>query len=138
MKRILDTKTGWLALTAVLSCLTVLTGVCLAVPTVTWTGFNYPWDMSADGSVVVGNTADGNYEAFRWTEMTGPVGLGMHTGNLGSGGGTPDVSDDGNRVSATIITPDSLYATQGIWIKNIVKASTVICLRIKFSVKGRN
>jgi len=119
MKRTLNTKTGLLALTAVLACLIMVTGAALAEPTVTWTGNNYPWGMSADGSVVVGNTADGNYEAFRWTELTGAVGLGMHTGNIGSGGGTPDVSDDGERVSATIITADSLLATQGIWVKSI-------------------
>jgi len=118
MKRILITKTGWLALATVLACLTMMVGAALAVPTVTWTGTNYPWGLSADGSVVVGNTADGNYEAFRWTELTGAVGLGMHTANLG-GGGTPDISDDGLHISASIITTDSLYVTQGIWTKGI-------------------
>jgi len=119
MKRTLTTKTGWLALAAVLACLTLAAGAALAVPTVAWTGNNYPWGVSADGSVVVGNTGDGNYEAFRWTELTGTVGLGMHTGNIASGGGVPDVSDDGLHVSATIITADSTLATQGIWTKGI-------------------
>jgi len=119
MKRNQFTKTGWLALATVLACLTLTVGTVQAEPTITWTGNNYPLDISADGSVVVGNTADGIYETFRWTEETGPVRLGMHTGNIAAGGGTPDVSDDGNRVSATIITADSLYATQGIWVKGI-------------------
>jgi hypothetical protein len=28
-------------------------------------------DLSANGSVAVGNTSDGNYETFRWTQATG-------------------------------------------------------------------
>ncbi|RLA57632.1 MAG: hypothetical protein DRR04_12470 [Gammaproteobacteria bacterium] len=119
MNRILITKTGWLTLATVLACLTLTVGASLAVPTFTSTGTNFPWGMSADGSVVVGNTGDGNYEAFRWTELTGAVGLGMHTGNIPAGGGVPDISDDGLHVSATIITADSTLATQGIWTKGI-------------------
>ena len=64
-----------------------------------------------------GNTYDGNYEAFRWTELTGLVTLGAHTGSLGIGAGTPDISDDGLRISATVLSPDSTAATQGIWVK---------------------
>jgi uncharacterized membrane protein len=118
MKRILITKTCWLALATVLACLTLTGGTAQATPSIAWTGYNYPLDISADGSVVVGNTADGLYETFRWTAVTGAVPLGMHTAGLG-GGGTPDVSDDGLHVSATIITADSLYTTQGIWTKGI-------------------
>ena len=71
--------------------------------------------ISADGTVIVGNTA-GDYEAFRWTQATGVVPLGMATVPvLGRGAGTPDVSDDGTRVSASILTADSLLVTQGVW-----------------------
>ena len=117
MKRILTSKPGWLTLAAVLACLTMMVGTSLAVPTIAWTGTNYPSDMSADGSVVVGNSADGVYETFRWTELTGAVLLGRHTGFSGGGAGIPEVSDNGNHISATIATEDSLYATQGIWTK---------------------
>lgn len=72
-------------------------------------------DISADGSVVVGNT-QGDYETFRWTEETGMVPLGLATVPvLGGGAGTPDVSADGTKVSATILGMDSTYGTQGLW-----------------------
>lgn len=73
----------------------------------------YPADMSTDGSVIVGN--DVVYETVRWTESGGLVNLGRGTQSLGRGAGTPDVSDDGTRVSATILTSDGQYITQGIW-----------------------
>ncbi len=69
-------------------------------------------DMSADGSVVVGNFF--SYEAWRWTKHTGIVGLGMGSGPSGSIAGSPDVSDDGTRVSAMILLDDTL-ATWGLW-----------------------
>ena len=98
------------------AALFLLAGVATAEPTITWLGPNYPTDLSSDGSVAVGNTGDGLYETFRWTAATGVVRLGMSTGaTIGGGAGTPDVSDDGRRVSATIITADTTYATQGIW-----------------------
>ncbi len=72
-------------------------------------------DISADGSVVVGNT-QGDYETFRWTEEAGMVPLGLATVPvLGGGAGTPDVSADGTKVSATILSMDSTYGTQGLW-----------------------
>lgn len=72
-------------------------------------------DISADGSVVVGNT-QGDYETFRWTEETGMVPLGLATVPvIGTGAGTPDVSADGTRVSATILGWDGTYGTQGLW-----------------------
>ncbi|MFT5314555.1 MAG: hypothetical protein ACI9UK_000376 [Candidatus Krumholzibacteriia bacterium] len=90
-----------------------------AVPGIEWLGNNYPFDMSSDGTAVAGNTAVG-FDAFRWTPTTGVIELGMSTSQvLGNGAGTPDISDDGLRVSATVITPDSLYATQGIWTKGV-------------------
>jgi hypothetical protein len=64
---------------------------------------------------VVGNLI-GPYETFRWTAATGPVLLGRATVPLlGVGAGSPDVSADGTRVSATITTDDLAHATQGIW-----------------------
>ena len=72
-------------------------------------------DMSADGSVIVGNTV-GDYETFRWTEASGVVPLGRASVPvLGRGAGVPEVSADGTRVSATILGADSTYITQGRW-----------------------
>jgi hypothetical protein len=74
----------------------------------------YPLDMSADGSVIVGN--DIVFETVRWTRDTGPVSLGRGTfAPLGVGAGTPDVSDDGTRISATILTEAGNLVTQGVW-----------------------
>ena len=57
----------------------------------------YPLDVSADGSVVVGNSAV--FETVRWTEASGFVSLGRGTWTVfGAGAGTPDVSDDGTRL----------------------------------------
>lgn len=77
--------------------------------------FYLPTDVSSDGSVVVGNIY-GPYETFYWTSETGPLPLGRATVPvLGVGAGSPDVSADGTRVSATVLTDDEMYATQGIW-----------------------
>jgi len=74
----------------------------------------YPADMSADGTVLVGNNLA--FETLRWTRESGIVNLGRGTfSTLGVGAGTPDISDDGTRISATIITDNGLYATQGLW-----------------------
>lgn len=75
----------------------------------------YALDMSTDGSVIVGNNAA--FETVLWTRETGLIELGRGTTAFGSGAGTPDISDDGTRVSATISTADGLYITQGIWIE---------------------
>tara|TARA_R110002072_G_scaffold42064_10_gene117872 strand:- start:1028 stop:2308 length:1281 start_codon:yes stop_codon:yes gene_type:complete len=74
----------------------------------------YPADMSADGTVLVGNNFA--FETLRWTRESGLVNLGRGTFiPLGVGAGTPDISDDGTRISATITTDDGQYATQGLW-----------------------
>jgi len=73
----------------------------------------YPLDMSSDGSVMVGN--DSNFDAVRWTKATGIVALGRGTSSLGIGAGSPDISDDGTRISATITTANGLLVTQGLW-----------------------
>jgi MYXO-CTERM domain-containing protein len=72
-------------------------------------------DLSADGSVAVGNT-NGAFETFRWTQATGVVPLGRATVPvIGTGGGTPDVSWDGTQVSATILDDAGTRATAGRW-----------------------
>ncbi len=73
----------------------------------------YPLDMSTDGSVIVGN--DFNFETVRWTAGTGVVNLGRGTQSLGIGAGSPDCSDDGSAVSATIINAAGTLGTQGRW-----------------------
>ncbi len=72
-------------------------------------------DVSADGSVIAGNTP-GAYETARWTAAGGVVPLGRATvPALGVGAGIPQVSQDGTRISGTILSDDETYATQGIW-----------------------
>lgn len=101
-----------LAITVVAAFATTVT----ADVTIEFIGDNiYAASISADGSVVVGNT-QGDYETFRWTRETGVVALGQATAPvLGVGAGIPQVSADGTRVSATILGADSTYATQGRW-----------------------
>lgn len=77
----------------------------------------YPLDMSVDGSVIVGN--DINFETVRWTRESGVVNLGRGTFPLGVGAGSPDISDDGTKISATIITADGTLATQGLWTEGL-------------------
>lgn len=75
----------------------------------------YPISITPDGSVIVGNTTD-TYGAFRWTRGGGFVHLGMDAEPVvGSTGGQPGVSNDGTKVAATIIGPDSTYSTAGLW-----------------------
>jgi uncharacterized membrane protein len=76
----------------------------------------YPLDMSTDGSVIVGN--DLNYETVRWTRATGVVNLGRGTFPLGIGAGSPDCSDDGSVISATIINAAGTFGTQGRWTES--------------------
>jgi probable HAF family extracellular repeat protein len=62
--------------------------------------FGEAWGLSADGSTIVGYNAYGfganGYEAFRWTEGTGIVGLGTLDGSQSSA--AYDVSHDGTTV----------------------------------------
>lgn len=103
------------ALTAL--ALASLAGVAAAAPTVTFlpSGFLVT-DLSFDGAIACGNVqGDFSYETFRWTAASGPVRLGRATVPvIGTGAGTPDISFDGKRISATIISSD-VNATQGIW-----------------------
>ena len=119
MKRINNIPTSRLILAVVFITLTLTGGRAIAEPGIQWLGIYLPTDVSADGSVAVGNIYDGTYETFRWTELTGSVLLGRNTSSLGKGAGLPEVSDDGQNVSATIITEDYTAVTQGIWTKGI-------------------
>jgi len=72
-------------------------------------------DISADGTTVVGLTAD-RREPWRWTRRTGQVVLGpAGSPERGLGPGTPDVSDDGALVSATVPGSGDAEARPGVW-----------------------
>ena len=77
-------------------------------------GTGFATDISADGSVVVGNSL-GSFEAFRWTPGFGVTPLGRCSCWAGHLAGTPDVSADGRVVTATISSADSSYVTAGRW-----------------------
>lgn len=102
--------------TAAIACLPSLAPAAASFQII---GSVFATDVSADGSVVVGNTV-GAYETFRWTQSTGIVPLGRASvPALGVGGGTPDVSYDGTKISATILDDTGTLATQGRWIEGI-------------------
>lgn len=73
-------------------------------------------DLSIGGEAACGNVqGDGSYETFRWTAADGVVRLGAASvPAIGVGGGTPDISYNGRRVSAGILSSNSLE-TIGIW-----------------------
>lgn len=103
--------------TTLVAALAALAAPAIAQPTMALLPRGYiATDVSANGTVLVGNTVgDGAYETFRWTQETGIVRLGRATVPvIGTGAGTPDVSYDGTRISATILSSDG-FATQGIW-----------------------
>ena len=75
----------------------------------------YVSDFSYDGTYASGNMA-GPYETFRWSAETGPVLLGRATlPTLGIAAGSPDISYDGTRISASITTSDGTMMTPGVW-----------------------
>lgn len=75
----------------------------------------YVSDLSHDGRYAAGNLA-GPYETFRWSVQTGPVLLGRATlPVIGVAAGSPDISYDGGRVSATITDQGGTVATIGLW-----------------------
>lgn len=105
---------------SILSCaLAILAsaGAALAEPTIEFlpAGFILG-DLSEDGTMGAGNVIfDGSYETFRWTRAGGVVRLGRDTViPIGVGGGTPDISYDGSRVSASILGSDNRM-TWGLW-----------------------
>ncbi len=75
----------------------------------------YVSDFSYDGTAAVGNLA-GPFETFRWSADTGPVLLGRATlPALGVAAGSPDISHDGTRISASVTDANIEFMTQGIW-----------------------
>ena len=71
--------------------------------------------ISADGSVVVGIERE-TRETWRWTKKTGRVLLGHSSGSANEiNWGTPDVSDDGRVVSATVTSADSESESLARW-----------------------
>jgi len=72
-------------------------------------------DLSYDGTVATGNLV-GPYEPFIWSEGNGVELIGGGTLNvIGVAAGTPDISHDGARVSASIIDETGSYLTLGYW-----------------------
>lgn len=76
-----------------------------------------PTSVSADGSVIAGNWLFAfAYETFRWTADGGVELLGRATAPvLGVGAGTPDISNDGTKISGTVLNDTLQYATIGVW-----------------------
>ena len=101
-----------------LSALTIGAGLANSAPRLEPlpAGF-YITDLSYDGTVGAGNiVGDGSYETFLWTSQSGPVPLGRASvPTLGVGGGSPDVSYDGDYVSASIADSNYEYLTLGRW-----------------------
>ncbi|GMV25245.1 MAG: hypothetical protein AMXMBFR58_12760 [Phycisphaerae bacterium] len=73
-------------------------------------------DIATNGIAACGNVqGDGSYETFRWTPTGGVERLGRATVPvIGVGAGTPDISYNGRRISATILSSDNLE-TIGLW-----------------------
>ncbi|WP_072680844.1 autotransporter domain-containing protein [Arcobacter sp. LA11] len=57
------------------------------------TTVSHAYGVSADGSIVVGDSYDGGYKAVTWTDASGIVSLGTLGGNTSHGNG---ISDDGS------------------------------------------
>ncbi|QYK48953.1 MAG: hypothetical protein KF838_03660 [Phycisphaeraceae bacterium] len=103
-------------LTAVIIATIVGTSACASGVQFNLLGEFYATGVSADGSVIVGNSADNLFETVRWTVGDGVVRLGRETMSVfGVGAGIPGVSDDGTRISATITSDDGTFITQGLW-----------------------
>jgi len=97
--------------------LLLLAGGLNAQPTIEYLPVGFvATDISTNGDVAVGNVVgDFSYETFRWTSAGGAVRLGRASvPAIGRGAGTPDVSHDGTRVSASILSSDDRL-TQGLW-----------------------
>ncbi len=98
-----------------------LVGAAQAAPAVEFLDVGFlVTDLSEDGTRGCGNVqGDGTYETFYWWRGEGIVRLGRATVPvLGTGAGSPDISHDGTRVSATILS-DDINQTQGLWEFNV-------------------
>ncbi|MGP1308717.1 MAG: hypothetical protein ACTS27_00780 [Phycisphaerales bacterium] len=105
---------------ALAAALLAASGSALAQPTIEFLPHGYILtDLAEGGAAGAGNVIfDGSYETFRWERGGAPVRLGRDTVNaVGTGAGTPDISDDGARISATILSTDNLL-TWGLWDVN--------------------
>lgn len=73
-------------------------------------------DLSTGGAAGCGNVqGDGTFETFRWTSADGVERLGRSTvDTIGVGGGSPDISHDGTRISASMLSSDNML-TLGVW-----------------------
>jgi len=76
--------------------------------------------LATGGTTGAGNvTGDLTFETFRWTSTGGTERLGQATVPvLQVGAGTPDISYDGQSISASILSTD-LLMTQGVWRSGI-------------------
>ncbi len=103
----------------------VVCGCCVvsaaAEPTIEFLPAGYILtDLAIGGTVGVGNVSgDYSYETFLWAPLPSArnevMRLGLATAPvIGVGAGTPDISYDGTRVSASILSSDNRM-TQGIW-----------------------
>ena len=102
---------------SIIAALALLAGSAVAQPTIEYLPAGYiVTDISSNGEVAAGNVLlDGSYETFRWTSASGVQRLGRASVPvIGRGAGTPDVSHDGNRISASIISTNNKL-TQGLW-----------------------
>ncbi len=102
------------SLTRAAALLAVCAGTAAGEVTMEYLGACRATDVSADGTVVVGNTTD--WGTFRWTEADGIVDLGRNPYlAIGRAAGTPDVSADGTRITASIVDVTGQYLTVGLW-----------------------
>lgn len=95
----------------------LLSGSSLASPSIEYIETGYAvCSLSYDGTAAAGNAiGDFSYETFRWTPETGIVRLGLATVPvINRGSGTPNISYNGNQVSASILSSD-WQLTQGLW-----------------------
>ena len=95
-------------------------GVCAAGPSVTYiSSGDLIGSLSYDGTAGAGNAiGDNSYETIRWTPATGVVRLGLASFPvINRAAGTPDISFNGKRVSASILSND-YQLTQGLWDLN--------------------
>lgn len=98
---------------AALLLLATVTGTGSAQVTFEVIGTGLITDTSDDGSVATG-LAGLSWEVFRWTEATGIVPLGRVAP---AQAGTPDISEDGSRISGTIASLLEGWAVPGYWVE---------------------
>ena len=104
----------------VTACLSIVAGAAHGQVTLEPIAQGYAGlDISADGNAMAGNRTDnGSYDAFRWTRTGGITLLGRSTSAVfGTGAGTPNISNDGTRVSAQIVDATATFMTPGLWIE---------------------